>query len=67
MGGRRQRLVDFLRIRRVPSERRQAVPVVADPHGILWVVGHRIAERVKTTEATSRRLGLRWSRREPQP
>ncbi|MDG3006043.1 tRNA lysidine(34) synthetase TilS [Paludisphaera mucosa] len=60
MAGRRQRLVEFLRLRGVPRERRASVPVVADRSGVIWVVGHRIAERVRTSEATSRRLGLRW-------
>jgi len=59
MGGRRQRLVDFLRLRGVPAARRKAVPILADREGIVWVVGHRIADRVRTTEGTSRRLGLR--------
>ena len=60
MAGRRQRVVEFLRLRRVPRERRATVPVVADREGIVWVVGHRIADRVRTRETTFRRLGLRW-------
>ncbi len=60
LGGRRQRLVDFLRHRRVPADLRRAAPVVLDREGIAWVVGHRIADRVRTTEETTRRLGLRW-------
>ena len=37
------------------------VPLVCDQNGIIWVVGHRIADRVKVSEKTRRRLGLRWS------
>lgn len=60
MGGKRQRVVEFLRLRGVPGAARRRVPVVADRGGIVWVVGHRIADRVRTTAATTRRLGLRW-------
>ncbi|WP_165066318.1 tRNA lysidine(34) synthetase TilS [Paludisphaera rhizosphaerae] len=60
MDGRRQRVVEFLRLRHVPREHRATFPVVADRKGIIWVVGHRIAERVRTRETTRRRLGLRW-------
>ena len=35
-------------------------PLLCDAAGIVWVVGHRIADRVKVTEQTRRTLGLRW-------
>ena len=60
MSGRRVALRDFLRARRVAQSHRRSVPLVCDRKGIIWVVPHRIADRVKTTESTSRRLGLRW-------
>ena len=62
MSGRRVPLRDFLRARRVPKAHRRAVPLLCDPSGILWVVPHRIADRVKTTDQTIRRLGLKWER-----
>ena len=52
MGGRSTPLNDFFRGRRVPRERRGRVPLVCDRFGIVWVVGHRIAHRVRLTEAT---------------
>ena len=60
MGGQCTPLNDFFRGRRVPRERRGRVPLVCDRSGIVWVVGHRIAHRVRLTAATRRTLGLRW-------
>ncbi|OJW26986.1 MAG: tRNA lysidine(34) synthetase TilS [Planctomycetales bacterium 71-10] len=60
MSGKRQRLVEFLRLRGVPREGRGLAPVVADRGGIVWVVGHRIADRVRTTTGTTTRLHLGW-------
>jgi tRNA(Ile)-lysidine synthase len=58
--GRSQPLNDFFRGRRVERSRRGSVPIVSDAEGIVWVVGHRIAHRVRRTEATRRTLGLRF-------
>ncbi|MGP0070237.1 MAG: tRNA lysidine(34) synthetase TilS [Isosphaeraceae bacterium] len=60
MGGRSMPLADFFRGRHVPPERRSDIPLVCDQVGIIWVVGHRIADRVKVTGKTRNRLGLRW-------
>jgi tRNA(Ile)-lysidine synthase len=53
-------LNDFLRGRGVAKEARRMVPLVCDAQGILWVVGHRIADRVRRRAETTRTLGLRW-------
>jgi tRNA(Ile)-lysidine synthase len=53
-------LNDFFRGRRVPREERGRVPLVYDRLGIVWVVGHRIADRVRLTSSTRRTVGLRW-------
>jgi tRNA(Ile)-lysidine synthase len=63
MEGRSMPLADFFRGRRVPPDRRARTPLVCDRAGIVWVVGHRIADRVKVTERSRRRLGLRWEAR----
>jgi tRNA(Ile)-lysidine synthase len=60
MDGRSTALNDFFRGRRVGCARRMDVPLVCDQLGIVWVAGHRIAHRVRRTEATSRTLGLRF-------
>jgi tRNA(Ile)-lysidine synthase len=60
MGGRSRPLADFFRGRQVPPGRRDRTPLVCDQLGIVWVVGHRIADRVRVTDQTRRTLGLRW-------
>jgi tRNA(Ile)-lysidine synthase len=61
MGGRTRPLADFFRGRRVARADRPGVPLVCDATGIIWVVGHRIADRVRVGDATARRLGLSCS------
>ncbi len=65
MGGRGTPLNDFFRGRRVPRARRVQTPLVCDRLGIVWVVGHRIAHRVRLTENTRRTLGLSWAEHQP--
>ena len=60
LGDREQPLNDFFRGRRVTRDHRARTPLVCDLSGILWVVGHRIAHRVRLTDSTTRRAGLRW-------
>jgi len=60
MRGRSRPLADFFRGRRIPPGRRDRTPLVCDQLGIVWVVGHRIADRVRVTDQTRRTLGLRW-------
>jgi tRNA(Ile)-lysidine synthase len=59
MGGKSMPLADFFRGRRISLARRARTPLVCDQRGIVWVAGHRIAERVKETSRTERRVGLR--------
>jgi tRNA(Ile)-lysidine synthase len=60
MRGRSMPLADFFRCRGVPRARRPFTPLVCDRVGIVWVVGGRIAERVKLTGDTRRRLMMTW-------
>ena len=60
MGGQSMPLADFFRGQRVGRAERGRVPLVCDQRGIIWVVGHRIADGVKMSEKTRCRLGLRW-------
>lgn len=59
MGGATTPLADFFRGRHVPRIERARTPLICDQLGIIWVAGHRIADRVKRTGQTSRMLGLR--------
>ena len=60
MGTSETPLNDFFRGRRVPREERVRTPLVCDRLGIVWVVGHRIADRVRLSASTTRPAGLRW-------
>jgi tRNA(Ile)-lysidine synthase len=60
MDGKSTPLADFFRGRGVPRHRRARTPLVCDRLGIVWVVGHRIADRVKVTGDTRRRLMMKW-------
>ena len=60
MDGHTTPLNDFFRGRRVSRRRRAAIPLVCDQNGIVWVVGHRLAHRVRQADGTSRTVGLRW-------
>jgi tRNA(Ile)-lysidine synthase len=58
----RKKVLEFLAERRVPAAERRRVPIVADHKGIIWVVGHRIDDRVKITPGTRGMLLLTCSR-----
>jgi tRNA(Ile)-lysidine synthase len=60
MGGQSMPLADFFRGRQVRRVDRTRVPLICDQNGIIWVVGHRISDRVKVRELTRRTLGLSW-------
>ena len=60
LAGHSQPLADFFRGRHVAHADRPLVPLVTDSQGIIWVAGHRISHRVRQTDATTRRLGLRY-------
>jgi len=60
MDGHEMPLNDFFRGRHVSQGDRAKTPLLCDELGILWVVGHRIAERVRVTDATARIAGLSW-------
>jgi len=57
----RQTVVKFLSTRGVPSRLRPGASVVADAHGIVWVPGFAIAERLKLTDETRDVVHLRWT------
>lgn len=59
MGGRHKKLQDIFTDAKVPRDRRDRVPLVADAKGLVWVAGYCLAERVRVTPETRRRLYLR--------
>lgn len=58
MGGRHKKVSDVLGEAKVPKEERHSIPLVADEAGLLWIVGHTVGDRAKTTPATKRLLFL---------
>jgi tRNA(Ile)-lysidine synthase len=60
----RKKVGDFLTDRKAPSDERDGALIVADDDGPVWVVGHRIDERVKVTDATRRVARLTIQRTE---
>ena len=65
MSGRHKKVSDIFTDAKVPRFQRERIPIVADAQGIIWVVGHAIAERAKVTPATVRRLFLSAQRTTP--
>ncbi len=57
-----KKLQDFMVDSKIPRPWRDRVPLVCSPEHILWVVGWRIDERAKVTEATERVLHLEFER-----
>jgi tRNA(Ile)-lysidine synthase len=62
LGGSRT-LQDLFTDRKVPRERRARVPVVVSGGEIAWVPGVATGERFRVTDATRRRVRLRWRER----
>ncbi len=60
MEGKATPLNDFFRGRRIPLSARANTPLLCDRLGIIWVIGHRICDRVKVGPATERKAGLRF-------
>jgi len=60
--GQVKKLQDFMVDARIPRMWRDRVPLVCSPAQILWVVGWRIDDRVKVTEATEKTLSLTFER-----
>lgn len=58
MNGRHKKVSDIFIDAKIPRTERLRVPIVADEAGILWIVGHCVAERAKVTPETRRRLYL---------
>ncbi|HUU62609.1 MAG TPA: tRNA lysidine(34) synthetase TilS [Dehalococcoidia bacterium] len=60
--GEPKRLQDFMVDAKIPRMWRDHVPLVCSPEGIVWVVGWRIAERVRVIDSTKKVLWLKFER-----
>ncbi|MBI5197833.1 MAG: tRNA lysidine(34) synthetase TilS, partial [Nitrospirae bacterium] len=52
MGGRHQKLKQFMIDRKIPRPLREDIPILASPEGILWIIGWRADERFRVSEST---------------
>jgi tRNA(Ile)-lysidine synthase len=41
---------------KIPKEKRDSIPLLADEENIIWIIGYRISEQYKITEATEKIL-----------
>jgi tRNA(Ile)-lysidine synthase len=55
-----KKLKDFFIDAKVPKSRRRQIPILCSNDHIIWVVGHRLDDRVKVTSNTSRVLRLSY-------
>ena len=58
MGGRRKKLQDFFVDQKVPRHRRDQVPLVVAPLGIVWVAGYRGDERFRPASHAAKMIRL---------
>ncbi len=59
-----KKLYEFMVDAKIPRSWRGRIPIVCSPQQIIWVVGWRIDDRVKTTEASKKILRLEFIRSE---
>ena len=59
-----KKLQEFMIDARIPRSWRECIPIVCSPQQIIWVVGWRIDDRVKTTGASREILRLEFIRPE---
>ncbi|MBM4433438.1 MAG: tRNA lysidine(34) synthetase TilS [Chloroflexi bacterium] len=57
-----KKLGEFMIDAKIPRGWRQRIPIICSPRQILWVVGYRIDDRVKITDATQKVLCLTITR-----
>jgi tRNA(Ile)-lysidine synthase len=55
-----KKLKDFFIDAKIPRKERYSVPIICSEERIIWVVGHRLDDRVKVTPNTLRLLRLRY-------
>jgi tRNA(Ile)-lysidine synthase len=55
-----KKLKDVFMDAKISRPGRRLVPVLCDAHRIIWVVGHRIDDRVRVTSQTRRLLRIEY-------
>jgi len=54
---------DFLTDKKISKHLRDEIPVIFDKKGLIWLVGHQIADRVKIDKSTKRILNIEFIKR----
>ncbi|MTI68048.1 MAG: tRNA lysidine(34) synthetase TilS [Firmicutes bacterium] len=54
-----KKLKDFFIDEKIPRDKRDSIPLICDDNNIIWIVGFRISELYKVTEATKRFLKIK--------
>ncbi len=60
-GGKRKTVKAFMIDEKIPRKERQKVMLLAEENHVLWIVGYRISEYYKVTEATKRVLQVQMN------
>jgi tRNA(Ile)-lysidine synthase len=55
-----KKLKDFLIDAKIPKSQRRQIPILCSKDHIIWIVGHRLDDRVKLTSHTRRSLRFRY-------
>lgn len=64
LDGHRQKVNEFMINQKIPSARRQHIPLLVADDRVLWVCGYRPAEETRVYPATRRVLHLKFEQRE---
>lgn len=59
-----KKVQDILVDDKVPAEERDTVPLLCDSQGVLWVVGHRLDQRVAVNTNSDKVIEVRFQRRQ---
>ena len=56
----RKLLSDYMINEKIPGDKRDSIPLLADGNHILWVVGYRISSAVKITDKTTKIMEVKY-------
>ena len=51
---------DYMINEKIPGDKRDSIPLLADGNHILWVVGYRISSAVKISDKTTKIMEVKY-------